>query len=153
MPKSNRRLLKTLKVTLIILYIGFFVVLGASIDTLVGSVMGTMTAGPEPFKTSTSIDESGNQVITVSLIGRNRGMLETRMTLSISIMSPEGNIIAEGTDSKSIPAGSNSELLVRLTIPRSEVEKYALGGTQPSFKVVYECRTLFDLIGESIIIG
>jgi len=147
------RTLKILSVTIALLEITFFIVMTLSIFTLTLSIMGSLTpeAGKEPIRIAATTDQAtGTTTVNAMAIGRNQGLLDILMTINFKILSPDNAIIAQGSDSKRIPAGSSAELSIKMTISKDDAIKYGLDSVKPISAFTFECKTFFNLIGMSI---
>ncbi|HID90565.1 TPA: hypothetical protein EYP44_01230 [Candidatus Bathyarchaeota archaeon] len=132
--------------------LGIYVIFAASMHSLTTSFMALMPAeGEEPFRTDASIDPStGAVALTFSTDVRNGGLLDIKASLGLRLLSGAGEVIAEGADSELVSPGSSGELVVRMTIPREDVERYSLETAKPTLSLSLEYRTFYNLIGMGI---
>lgn len=151
MVRQGRNVLRALTIVFIVLTISVYTVLGVSMYTLVSSISSslmdiTMQEGDSlPFGINSTIDAEGKMVISFIFTARNPGLLETKVTLNIRILSLDGKVIAEDTGEIRVRPGLESKLPLSLTIQPNFVNLHELRGL-----VSIKYRTLFDLIGTEI---
>ena len=144
------RILKIFSTALILFEIAFAIAISISIFTATSSLSGSLTpeGGKESIKFETNTDlATGTTTINAKAIGRNPGVLDIVMTMSLKILAPDNAIITQGSDSKLIPAGSNAEFSIPMHISKDDAIKYGLGLTKPTYIFTFECRTFFNLTG------
>lgn len=120
----NRRHVKLLGAAAILLEVVLMVALVTSVFTLSSALTDSLrpSEGQEgPLGRKERSEPSGGKIITYTLFSRNKGVLDAEVKLKLKLLSQEGDLIAEGADSKSIPAGSAAWLTVRFTIPLEDV--------------------------------
>lgn len=149
----RRRHVKLLGAAAILLEVVLIVALVTSVFTLSSALTDSLrpSEGQEgPLGREERTEPSGGKIITYTLFGRNKGVLDAEVTLKLKLLSQEGDLIAEGADSKSIPAGSAAQLTVTFTIPFEDVQRYSLQTKEPKTLMTFECRTLFGLAGMGV---
>jgi hypothetical protein len=147
------QILKIFSAALILLEIAFAIAISLSIFTATSSLSGSLTpeGGKEPIKFETIPDlATGTTTITATATGRNRGVLDIVMTMSLKILAPDNATITQGSDSKLIPAGSNAEFSIPMHISKDDTIKYGLGLAKPTHVFTFECRTFFNLTGMTL---
>jgi len=148
-----KRTLKILGIGIILLNLFLLTALALSIFTVNASLMGSLSpeGGREPIRFETTIDPATRTTtINVLVTGRNQGVLDVLVRIGVKLLSPDGAIIAQGSDSKRIPAGSTAELSVKMQISAEDALKYGLDSVRPTSTFAFEFRTFFDLVGMSI---
>lgn len=148
-----KRTLKILGITTTILSIFLFIALALSIFTVNYALMGSLMleGGRETIRFETTIDPATRTMaINVLVTGRNPSVLDVLIRIRVKLLSPDGAIITQGSDSKRIPAGSTAELSVKMQISAEEALKYGLDSVRPTSTFTFEFRTFFNLVGMSI---
>lgn len=144
--------LKALEITGTVLTIVLLAVTAISMHTLAVSFMGSFQVEGEqaPFTVEITQDPAGGVNVRFSMLVRNDGVLEARMRLNVRVLSPDGAVIAEGEDLKIVSPGSYDTLTVSLSVSAEEAGRYLSDSDQPRISMLFECRTLYDLIGAGI---
>ncbi|MFQ6085790.1 MAG: hypothetical protein ACE5OY_05970 [Candidatus Bathyarchaeia archaeon] len=132
----------------LIVMVAFFVGLYTMGYSLMGSLMPR--EGEEPFKIGMTPDPSGALTLEFSMGVRNQGFLGTTFTVSLELLSADGESIVRGSDTKALPPGSSGELEVEMTVTPEDVVRYALETSRPTLSFGFNIRSLFDLIGMGI---
>lgn len=148
-----KRTLKILGITITLLNVSLFIALVLSMFTVNYALMGSLMpeGGREPIRFEAATDPATRTTtINVLVTGRNQGVLDVLVRIGVKLLSPDGAIIAQGSDSKRIPAGSTAELSVKMNISAETILKYGLDSVKPTPALTFEFRTFFDLVGMSI---
>ncbi len=148
--RIEERHLKALETTGTVLGITFFVVMAVTMHAVVGSFMGSLQAGENPFTMDYTEDPVGNVNLRFSMLVRNEGILEARMRLNVEVLTPDGEMMGRDESSKVVPPGSTDNLTVNIIVTREDARRYLSGGAQPRFRIFFEYRTLYGLVGMGI---
>jgi len=152
---NSKSIGRILTVVSIVATLCVFAVIGASNYTLATSLteslMGLLEEPPEgegPLGMQMIIDPSGGVTLTLPFTVQNPGLMEVSVTLNLTLLSVDGEVIAEGSDSKRIPLGSSDELVVSLYVSPEDAVMFET--SPPIWRLLFECRTLFDLVGIAV---
>jgi len=148
---KSKSILRILTVVSIAATLCVYAVMGVSGYTLAASLaeslMGLMGAPGEELLEMT-IDPAGGVTLTLTFTGKNSGLMEVSATSNLELLSVDGEVIAEGSDSKRIPPGSSGELVVSLYVSPEDAAMFET--SPPVIRLRFECRTLLDLVGLAI---
>ncbi len=130
-----------------------FALFFVSVYTMSTSVAGIFMRTEEglPISMEQTVDSSsGTVTLRFALDVENRGLLDIRLTVELSLLSPDGGVITGVSDSKLISPGSIGRLVLAMPLQLDVFEGYLHGGRAPVLGMALECRTLFDLVGVGV---
>jgi len=148
--RIEERHLKALEITGRVLGIAFFVLMAVTMHAMVGSFMGSLPAGEDPFTMDYAENPAGEINLRLSMLVRNEGIIEAQMRLKVEVLTPDGEAIGRDESSKLVPPRSTDNLTVNIIVTRDDARKYLSGGAQPHFRIFFECRTIYGLVGMGI---
>jgi len=148
---NGKRINKIVTVVSIVASLCVYALMGISGYTLSVSIAETVM-GLEPQEgeeqLEMTIDPDGGVTFTLLFNAHNPGLMEVSVALDFMLLSADGEVIAEGSDSKRIPSGSSDELVVSLHVSPEDAVMFVTSPPVPHLH--FECRTLSDLIGMAI---
>ena len=106
------------------------------------------TAIPGGAGGGTEIEMTDPVVIHYSISPRNRGYLEARLTVTLSLVEGE-EVIATESMEVTIPPGEQVPLDLELTIPLSTAQMYLGEGSNAEWVLELGITTLYDLVSFS----
>ncbi len=117
-----------------------------SFYSMIVPFVSIMTQGQEAFKSDIISDPTTNrETLIFRLKVDNPGLIDNKMSIKLQLLSPEGNVLASGLDTKTISAGSTEELLITISLSQDILEDI-----KPSLLLSIQSRTLFDLVGVGV---
>ena len=136
----KRKASKILSATIIVLYVSLLIVSSTSLFSISLTLVGSLERVEDVRFDSTTNPLTGVVDLAVRVPIRNRGIIEVNVSVAVKLVSADGTVVAEGSDSRRIGPGETEELLVVATFLR---------GTVDSADLSFECRAFFDLVGLS----
>jgi len=136
----KRKASKILSATIIVLYASLLIVSSTSLFSISSTLVGSLERVEDVRFDSTTNPLTGVVDLAVRVPIRNRGIIEVNVSVAVKLVSADGTVVAEGSDSRRIGPGETEELLVVATFLR---------GTVDSADLSFECRAFFDLVGLS----
>jgi hypothetical protein len=136
----KRKASKILSAAIIVLYVSLLIVSSTSLFSISSTLVGSLERVEDVRFDSTMNPLTGVVDLAVRVPIRNRGIIEVNVSVAVKLVSADGTVVAEGSDSRRIGPGETEELLVVATFLRGTVD-----GADLSF----ECRAFFDLVGLS----
>jgi hypothetical protein len=100
----------------------------------------------------TEIEMTDPVVIPYSVSPRNRGYLEARLTVTLSLVAEGAEVIATESREATIPPGEQASLDLELTMPLSTAQMYLGEGSNAEWVLELRITTLYDLVSFSNII-
>lgn len=149
---NGKSIVRILTVVSIVASLCVFAVMGVSGYTLAASFAESLLGFMEPPEgeetLEMTVDPAGGVTLTLLFTAKNPGLMEVSVTLNLMLLSVDGVVIAEGSDSKRIPSRSSDELVVILHISPEDAAMFETSPPVPHLH--FECRTLLDLVGIAI---
>jgi len=136
----KRKASKILSATIIVLYVSLLIVSSTSLFSISSTLVGSLERVEDVRFDSTTNPLTGVVDLAVRVPIRNRGIIEVNVSVAVKLVSADGTVVAEGSDSRRVGPGETEELLVVATFLR---------GTVDSADLSFECRAFFDLVGLS----
>jgi len=136
----KRKASKILSATIIILYVSLLIVSSTSLFSISSTLVGSLERVEDVRLDFTTNPLTGVVDLAVRVPIRNRGIIEVNVKVAVKLVSADGTVVAEGSDSKRIGPGETKDLLVVATFLR---------GTIDGADLAFECRAFFDLVGLS----
>lgn len=150
---KTQNIIRTLTIASIVAIICVYAVMGISGFTLATSFSESLSGLTQSFEGDDSellqmtVNLDGSVIITMSITVRNPGMMDITATLNIKLLSSEGEVIAESSDSRTVQPGSSSRFEADLYVSPEDALEFET--SPPVVQLNLEIKTLSDLVGMS----
>lgn len=149
---QKKKIIRLLKFTLIALIILTVVLLPLSIYVLISGLSGAISGGDGGGLNLNKDTPNGDWILTYNSNLRNTAFLGEKLSFGIGLIDPTGNYITVNSTAVDIAPGEQKPLLLTLTVPYAQVQKYNLNDTQATgviFELKFGISTLGNLVGFS----
>ena len=149
---KTQNIIRTLTIASIVAIICVYAVMGISGFTLATSFSESLSGLTQSFEDDSellqmTVNLDGSVIITMSITVRNPGMMDITATLNIKLLSSEGEVIAESSDSRTVQPGSSSRFEADLYVSPEDALEFET--SPPVVQLNLEIKTLSDLVGMS----
>ena len=149
---KTQNIIRTLTIASIVAIICVYAVMGISGFTLATSFSESLAGLTQSFEDDSellqmTVNLDGSVIITMSITVRNPGMMDITATLNIKLLSSEGEVIAESSDSRTVQPGSSSRFEADLYVSPEDALEFET--SPPVVQLNLEIKTLSDLVGMS----
>lgn len=152
---EKKKIIRLLKFAVIALIILIAVLLPLSIYVLISGLSGAISGGEGAGLNLNKDTPNGDWILTYNSNPRNTAFLGEKISFGIGLIDPNGKYITVNSTAMDIAPGEQKPLVLTLTVPFTEVQRYNLNGTQATgviFELKFGISTLGNLVGFSQIL-
>jgi len=142
---------RALSIAILAFQIATIILLGLSIQTVIGSLMGSFSANS--FKMTSEILGTGDMKLRLDADPVNQGLLGIDLSMKLAVRNFENVTIVRNSTMVYIEPGSHRPFSIDLLIPADEIRRMNQTGAQGFFELELGIRTLGGLVGFTNIIG
>lgn len=134
---------KALEIVIMLIQVAGLIVFAAGMYSMLG-VFGTVL--PQGDGGGIDLEMTDPVIIPLHLTPVNNGYLEIKLSVSISLVAENNQVIATDSAVVTVPPGTQVPIDLELSIPLSTAQQYLQEGADVDWVTEVEITTLFDLI-------